>query len=1115
MAGVVDEKSMVPTILVGVGGTGHEVLSRVRRLVEEAYGDLKNFPILSFLVIDTDRDYKVTSPESAGTPFKENEKHWARVSGKQVKEIISNMENYPWINSWFPSELEKNITALEAGAGQIRACGRFAFFCNYFDIQKKFEDAVRRLKGKENFMLDRYGIKVSTNAVNVFITGSLSGGTGSGMLLDIGYCIRKWLQGEGSPMTTAIVPMPNAFSGINVGDRVLANGYAAMMELSYFSDHRTEYVAQFGNALTHEVRSQLPPFDFTYLVGTKNGENDFKLDGIREMIAQNIFLDLTSDFAPHKRSIRDNIKSAFAQSDPGGRNYPKNFMSFGLSTIEIPVSQIRSSLSNRLAKDLVEWWRNDAAVLPADMLELVRGDLLKRLRLTESELLADLSMAQDRSYFAVISEWVNSIRNDIANQNLLQCRQQGVNLLARETGNILTFVNVYLQPKVDAYRQDHLRELSPDERLHGDYLKKMYSNRDLMIQRGREALTSELYRILCDRTQGAKFAEAFIITVRQIFDDATERFRREIGQLWEPNEKNCQFQYDGALQELAESKEKFGITKQSQMQEYSEVALAGLEGGLMALIQRKTRSLALEVITRIQEHLSVLEIRLNRFKQRLIQLRDSFARQAHKEAESADALEINGIKLFDRPELNQLYQDLLEQLAGTAQGSKTLYELGLDSICSTLSEDILVSASPLWKENRMAEEVMQLFDITEIPELQQVDFKEMIFLRTKTAIAQAPESSKLKQNLAACDRLFKQYNDDAEIVNNVRIAYNKSKPLIMLDRAILTGKDAGFTPAVNTKVAVLGGRNTPNPAAQKLIPKLQEFIAGDDSITPLGDNERHRIVFVQEIGGFSLRCIEGMKELRQSYQDWKGETIEAKRAQLRGEARQLPIPVHIQKEAPFWDIFPEDAEILKLVLLARVLKILRMEENRKTKENVIRYTRQTAIGTENIDIASGWEEAVQVLQVLACRDDRNAIQAQVTHRLTAAETASQKQALFIQMKDYLEKRALELDKLGGMDSPEYKRKSQILLETIDTYKLKLDTSTLAEPCFTQVISDPISQVFEQNGKGEFPEHVKILKSNPIQPKVALATHIFCIQCGTKNPDNSNFCSSCGTRLIKS
>ena len=105
----VEEKSMVPTIFVGVGGTGHEVLSRTRRLVEETYGSLRNFPIISFLIIDTDKEYKVTNPNAAGSAFKDNEKYWAAVSGRQVRDMMTDMQNYPWIESWFPTELERNL----------------------------------------------------------------------------------------------------------------------------------------------------------------------------------------------------------------------------------------------------------------------------------------------------------------------------------------------------------------------------------------------------------------------------------------------------------------------------------------------------------------------------------------------------------------------------------------------------------------------------------------------------------------------------------------------------------------------------------------------------------------------------------------------------------------------------------------------------------------------------------------------------------------------------------------------------------------------------------------------------------------------------------------------
>jgi hypothetical protein len=1098
----VEEKSMVPTLVVGIGGTGAEVLARVRRLVEETYGSIKNFPIISFLVIDTDKDYKISNPEAGGTPFKDYEKHWARVGGKQVREMVAEMEKYPWIHRWFPNELERNITSLEAGAGQIRACGRFAFFCNYHEIQKKFLDALKRVKGQDNFMLDRYGIKVSPNAVNVFVTGSLSGGTGSGMLIDAGYCIRNWLRGEGSPLATAIVPMPEAFAGISVGDRVLANGYAALMELSYFSDYRTEYINQFSSGLVDEVRSKLPPFDFTYLVGTKNGESDFKLDRIREIIAQNIFLDLTSDFAPHKRSIRDNIKGAWAQADPGGRGYSKQFMSFGLSTIEIPLAQIRYSLSNRLAQGLVNWWLNESAILPAQMMELVRGDILKRMRLTEVEMLADLGADRDRSLLTVISEWINSVRDEITTENWLECTQQGVNMIGSEKGKILRFLHEYLQPKVDDYLADHFNELSPDERIHGDYLRKIYNNRDNIIQRGRKALTEELYRILEDRTKGPQFAESFLVTGRQIFTSAEEKFRREQEKVWSVNQTTRQKQYEAALAEINEFKDKFGISKKEKMEQYCTDAFSGLEGSLIAIIQRKTRAAGLEVIARLQEHLTDLETRLNRFKQKLIQARDLFKQKADSQADSADALVINGIKLFDRQELNILYQDLIEQLAGASDGSRTRYEIGMDAICSTLSEDILRKASPLWKETRAANEVMRLFDLTELPDVRDEDLQEIVSDATKSIVQKAPETSKFKRDLAACDRILKLYTDDQEIINNIRIAYNKSKPLILLNQAVLRGKDAGFTPSINTNVAILSGRNTSDPATQKIIPRLQEFIGNDEDIKPLGDLERHRIVFVQEIGGFSLRCIDGMQDLRQSYLDWKGEFIAAKRAQQAGESRDLPIPVHIQKESPFWDIFPEDASVFKLVIEARALKILRQEKNRVTNENVIRYEMRTATGIKKVDIAASWEEAAQVLEVKICRSDREEIQRQVTAQINTAQTLEQKQALYVQLIAYLRQRALELEKQGGEESPEYKREDKIILDLINAHKLNAESIVSSPQSVEPIVTS--TQVNPSN-----------LNSNVTQTAPTSApTYIFCHNCGHRNPMSFNFCSKCGTRLVK-
>ncbi|MBO3458268.1 hypothetical protein G7B40_005065 [Aetokthonos hydrillicola Thurmond2011] len=1081
------EKTIVPTILVGVGGTGVEVLSRVRRLVEETYGSLKKFPIISFLSIDTDKDYKVSNPEAAGFALQDHEKHWASVSGREVQDIMSNMENYPWIESWFPRELERNIGALEAGAGQIRGCGRFAFFYNYQKIKSRFYEACDRVKGHDNFMLDKHGIRVQSGSLNVFIAASISGGTGSGMLIDLGYCIRKWLKGQGSPLITAIAPMPNAFANINVGDRVLANGYAALMELSYFSDHRTEYVAHFSSGLVDEVRSKLPPFDFTYLVGTNNGESEFNIEQLREMISQNIFLDLTSDFAPHKRSIRDNIKSSWAQADPGGRGYPKNFMSFGLATIEIPLAQIRASLSSRLCRDLISWWLNETVPLPPNVLDLVQDDILKRLRLTEAELLTDIAAAKDKSYISEISAWVNTIRSEIATDNKLQCTYQGINVIGAEGGKILEF-DKYLTSKVDEYRVNHLRDLSTDERTHGDFLQKMYDNRNRIIQQGRKALELEFYTIISDRNRGSKFADAFLTTVRQLFTSKAEKFRRESEKTWQANEINRQRQYEAALQDIIQFKTLFGVTKQAQMEQYCEDSLTGVEASFIAFIQRKSRTLALEVIARMHEHLDLMEQRLARFNQKLKQLRDDYKQKADYEADSADALKINGFKLYNREELNLLYQDMIEQLAGSSEGNQSRYEIGLNQVCSLISEDVLKHTSQLWKQTRAAGEVMQLFDITQLHNVHDDDFKEIIAKKTQLVMENSPQQSRFKQDLAACDRLLKTLQNDPEAIrSNIRLAHQKSQPLILLSQAVLCGADAGFTPTINTKVGIVGGQNTSDPAAIKLIPYLQERVGNADSITPLGQQERYRIVFVQEKGGFSLRCIDGMRELRQSYQDWKGKSIEAKRARLKGENKDLPIPVHMQKEPPFWDIFPENPELFTLVVQARAFQVLRLESNRNTKEKVIRYTRKTKIGLENIEIASSWEEVVQVLEVLACRPDKEEIRRQVLEKLQNANQPQDKHNLYDKLITYLIQREAELEEFGGSDSPEYKREAAIIEDVITVYKLKDD----------KIIDSPI---------------IPSMTSNRIEETSSAS--VFCNQCGLNNPTKSNFCFKCGTQLVK-
>jgi Tubulin like len=1096
-----EEKSMVPTLLVGIGGTGHESLARVRRLAEEAYGKLDNFPLLGFLLIDTDKEHKLANPETAGTPFLPYEKFHASVSSGEFKSITSDLRNFPWIDDWFPSELKNDTdsVAIEAGAGQIRAYGRLALFLNYRKIRENFIRAIARIKGHEDEMLRDHQVKVLPG-INVFVVGSLSGGTGSGMIIDMGYCIQRWLADERSSKVTAIVPMPNAFNNIGVGARVLANGYAALMELNYFSDGRNEYSARFSNNEPDKIKSKSKPFDFTYLIGTKNGEREFELEDIRGIIAQNIFLDLTSDFAPYKRSIRDNIESNTIGEDSLGIGYPRNFMSVGLSAIEIPVLHIHTSLAYRLATDFIEWWKNASVPLPPDIIKLVQGEsFLKGMKLTEQELLSSLYYGNEKSLLAEISEFISEIRDEVIKNDRLQCTQEGINFISAERGKILQFL-AYLQPKVNEFRQTRLREESPDPRIHGAYFQKMYDNRNQIVQRGRKALDVKFYEIVEDRNYGIKFAEAFIINTRQVLTTASENFRQGVEKTWQPKTDRGSRAYEDALQGISQFRDKYAGTKKTDMEKRFNEALEGLEIMASATIQRKSRALGIEVIQRLQEHLNELESRLVRLNQKLEQFRGYFKDQAELCAENADTLTINGIKLYNREELNSFYTDLLVQSAGMTEGSKKPSDQGMERICTQLSKETLAEASPLWQQDRQADEIMNLFDLPMLKDIADRDFLNIIFKHTKKLVDNPPSSSLLKNDLSAADRLWKAYNDEKKIRGQIEITHNKSKPLIVFDRSEVDNAGGSVDIDYSSAIAILGGSNTADKAAQDLIPFLLEKV-GAKEINPLGESERHRIIFVQEVGGFSLRCIDGMKELQKSYRDWKGKIIEARRDQLKGGNKSLPIPVHIQKEPPFWDIFPDDPKIFDLVIIARAFGILRSDINKQTEGIVIRYQMNSAAGTgiKNIDIGSTWEEVVQVLQLPICSDDREEIQRQKKVKIGSADTSDKKQKLHQEALAYLDLRKSELGKLGGSDSREYMKEDDVITRFIMEHKLNSDLPTTISEAHTEKKSAPIRE------NSDLPTIVYAAPVEQPNDKVVCS-------CGSSNPATSKFCQECGTPM---
>ena len=386
------------TIIVGLGGTGKEVLLRLRRLIVERFGSLEALPCIVFFHLDTDKttnalqQYDRSSKDDPlydKIKFQPSERVNLLIEGGISKYLGSNINAYPQIKEWFQTKGKiADLGDLNEGAGQIRMASRLGFYHNYDDIEAGLSMVERRL-GSEKVpdTISKLGFSFDPKILNIIVVSSFAGGTGSGTFLDMGFLLKTMF-----PDSTrmGIFFLPSFFSGYPGAGRMKANGYAALKELNHYS---------FGNSFTgnwsgREGQAIIPPpFDYTYLMDGKN-DGDATIGSSQEefsmyqMVAETVFQDFAlGEFAGMKRAIRINLKnfidnayvhnyweSGSGITVQGGRgsikgdSYTTRFCSFGLSTIYFPVERIHQACACRLAKNIMELWQQNVVGDPREVL---------------------------------------------------------------------------------------------------------------------------------------------------------------------------------------------------------------------------------------------------------------------------------------------------------------------------------------------------------------------------------------------------------------------------------------------------------------------------------------------------------------------------------------------------------------------------------------------------------------------------------------------------------------------------------------------------------------------------------------------------------------------------
>ncbi len=354
---------MANHLIIGLGGTGGKVIRELRKRVYEEFrsNDPGNGVNLDYIYVDSspadlnDR----TSWKVMGKGVHLGEAQKVSINGINTS-MLQNLNLYPGLQSFISPQDKKLIDAhmgplITAGiGGQRRRLGRILMASNLCDRNSNsnftavLHGAVNRLQNTADGDRD----------VTFHICAGLAGGTGSGSIVDVIAQIRKAYPYQESTHAFKIrlflyMPERNMVFMDHDSGFYQANGYAALQELNAISTGHYYPLDVTGerDVFSQEVQRLLQgteSFEAAYIYSNVN-EVGKMLDlsvGLPSAVADFMFQTIVIASMGHgagkmSRLVGCENDGAGPEQDQNGeKTRSRKFLSFGISRIEYPESEI-------------------------------------------------------------------------------------------------------------------------------------------------------------------------------------------------------------------------------------------------------------------------------------------------------------------------------------------------------------------------------------------------------------------------------------------------------------------------------------------------------------------------------------------------------------------------------------------------------------------------------------------------------------------------------------------------------------------------------------------------------------------------------------------------------
>jgi serine/threonine protein kinase len=388
---------LFPSLIVGLGGLGREVLQQLRKSLRKRGGPSETWPHIRLLHVDTDplalehavsgeQDAVLSPEETLLTMFHRPSHYLKRPRDRQQ------------IEAWLPLPPLTRVPRDQVTAAGWRALGRLAFVTCAATIKARLRDELEACVAPEALEAAnrRTGLGLRSTWPRVYVATGLTGGTGSGMFIDLAYALRRTLGQLGYPRAEVVglllVPSSERSAAT---PRPVANAFAALTELDYFASGGRGR----GESEGSDVPS--PPFSRCVLLPLPaKADGDAALRELAGLAGDYLCRDLTTPLG----RVADQGRAALHL--PATCMPCQTFAAYWFSVPRRPLLQHGArSICDRLVRS---WQVNDPKSLDASIDTWVT-DLLTRAELSPEGLETRLQQASSAALGQTPRDWCEAV----------------------------------------------------------------------------------------------------------------------------------------------------------------------------------------------------------------------------------------------------------------------------------------------------------------------------------------------------------------------------------------------------------------------------------------------------------------------------------------------------------------------------------------------------------------------------------------------------------------------------------------------------------------------------------------------------------------------------------